>query len=96
MSSEPTRAYMRERLQETADLQPMTVYCRFCPKWSETGTAEATRAIAEAHRAKEHPDIVHKKKVVRSARRFSTAMTAEREAQIEEERRQRMRALGIG
>lgn len=96
MSSEPTREYLKERLQENANMQPMTVYCGFCPKWSESGTAEVTRALAEAHRLKEHPHIKVSKRIAKKGRAFSTAMSAEREAQIEEERRQRMRALGIG
>ena len=40
-------------------------------------------------------DLVGKKRIVRRRRSFSASMTAERETQIEEERRQRMRALGI-
>ena len=87
-------AYLNERLQEVSDQQPMTVYCLHCPRWKATGAAAVVRAASEAHRAKKHPEISVSKKV-RSRRAFSSAMTAEREAQIDEERRQRMRALGI-
>lgn len=87
--------YMYEKLQEVSDSQQMKVYCTLCPKWVVEGTAEETRAAAEQHREKLHPELLNKKRVVRKKRSFSTAMTAEREAQIEEERRQRMRALGL-
>jgi hypothetical protein len=94
--SEPTKQYMKDRLQESADAQTMTVYCLLCPKWRATGTAAVTRAASEAHRTKNHPEIgTTKTKIVRRSRAFSTSMSAEREAEIEEERRQRMRTLGI-
>ena len=94
--SEPTFAYMYDKLQTMSDAQQMIVYCALCPKWKASGTAKEARDKAENHRAEEHPELVSKKRVVRKRRSFSSAMTAEREAQIEEERRQRMRALGIG
>lgn len=95
MSVEPTMAYMYERLDAVSNAQQMTVYCTLCPKFKATGTAEETRALAEKHRQKVHPELVNKKRVVRKRRAFSTSMTAEREAQIDEERRQRMRSLGL-
>jgi hypothetical protein len=88
-------AYMHARLQASADNQPMTVGCLLCPDWpGHTGTAEEARAASEAHREERHPELVGRK-VVRKRRVFSHAMSAEREAQIDEERRQRMRMLGI-
>lgn len=96
MSVEPNRQYMYEQLQKMDDAAAMTVYCLLCPKWKATGTAAVTRAASEAHRVKHHPELAGKSKVKVKKRMWSQAMTAEREAQIEEERRQRMRALGIG
>lgn len=95
MSPEPNRAYMYAQLQAIDDAQPMTVYCVLCPKWKASGTAAVTRAASEAHRSKHHPELAGKRITVKK-RSFSSAMTAEREALIEEERRQRMRALGLG
>lgn len=96
MSNDPPFRLMHERLQASSDAQDMTVWCLLCPEWKgvKAPAAEA-RAAAEAHREEAHPELVGKKKVVRRRRSFSSSMTAEREAQIEEERRQRMRALGI-
>jgi hypothetical protein len=94
LPSEPTMEFLLGSLQESANAQPMTVFCLHCPKWKATGTAQETRAASEAHRVEEHPELVGRK-VARKKRVFSQAMSAEREAQIEEERRQRMRALGI-
>lgn len=94
MSSEVPIAYLNERLQQSADAQQMTVGCLLCPDWEVTGSASDARAASEAHRQDKHPELVGRK-VVRKKRVFSHAMSAEREAQIEEERRQRMRALGI-
>lgn len=95
MSNDPPFAYMHEKLQEVSDQQQMTVYCVLCPKWKVSAAAEVARAKAEEHRLEKHPELVSAKKIVRKRRSFSSAMTAEREEQIEEERRQRMRALGI-
>ena len=81
-AKEPTRQYLHEQLQAIEDAQPMTAYCLLCPEW-------------EAHRAEFHPERVSNKKIVRRGRVWSQAMTAEREREIEEERRQRMRTLGI-
>jgi hypothetical protein len=94
MASDPPFAIMEERLQESADSQQMTAYCAFCPKWQADGTAGEARAAAEQHRKEEHPETF-KKHTVRRRRVFSQALTAEREAEIEEQRRQRMRSLGI-
>lgn len=94
--SEPGWGYMWDKLQKTADAQTMTVYCLRCPTWSVTGVAAVTRAAAIAHREKKHPETVNKERVKLKRRAFSKAMTEEREAEIDEERRQRMRALGIG
>lgn len=88
-------AYLYDQLQQTADSQPMTVYCALCPEWRAEGTAEATRAASVAHRAEHHPELTNKRRIVRKRRSFSQSMTEEREEQIEEERRKRMRALGI-
>lgn len=96
MATEPSRQYMYDQLQKIDDRQPMTVYCIHCPEWTATGTAKDTRKASEAHRTKTHPELKNGKTIARKKRMFSQAMTAEREAQIEEERRQRMRALGIG
>ena len=96
MANDPPFQYMHDRLQASADAQELTVSCLLCPKWEGvTGPAETARAAAEAHRVELHPDLVGKKRIVRRRRSFSASMTAERETQIEEERRQRMRALGI-
>jgi len=93
--SDPTRQYLQDQLEANANAQPMKVYCSLCPKWEVSGTVAETRAASEKHRAEEHPEIVNRRKVVRKRRMFSQAMTAEREAEIEEERRKRMRALGL-
>lgn len=87
---------LNENLQESADAQPMSVYCVFCPKWRATGTAAETRAAAEQHRRDEHPETFSKKqKLIRRRRVFSQALTADRQAEIDEERRQRARLLGL-
>lgn len=91
----PTQT-LNEYLQASADAQPMTVYCSFCPKWSATGTAVTVRAQAEQHRRDLHPETFTKKqKLVRRRRVFSQALTSERQAEIDEERRARMRSLGM-
>jgi len=87
--------YLYERLREVSDAAQMTVYCSLCPKWEATGTAAETRDKARKHRETRHPELATKTKIVRKKRSFSSSLTAEREAQIEEERRQRMRALGL-
>jgi hypothetical protein len=92
--NEGTIGFLSEYLQSDADAQPMTVYCSLCPKWEASGTAGETRAASQEHRAKKHPELA-RKGVVRKRRQWSNAMTEEREAQIDEERRQRMRALGL-
>lgn len=92
---ESTREEIEERLRKMEEANPMVIYCRFCPKWKAVGTVKVTREKAEAHRLEKHPDLKISKRNVRRARAFSTAMTAEREAVIDEERRQRMRALGL-
>ena len=90
-----TRQFLNDQLEKIDNAQPMTVYCALCPEWRAVGTASEARAAAEKHRAEEHPEILNKRKVVRKRRSFSQAMTEERQAEIEEERRKRMRALGI-
>lgn len=95
MSREPTRQYLSEQLEATANSQPMTVYCNLCPEWKAEGTAEEAREASAAHRSALHPELANKKKVVRKRRAFSQALTVERKEEIEEERRKRMRALGI-
>jgi len=95
MSKEPTRQFLNQQLEKTADQQPMTVYCGLCPGWSAEGTAQEARAASEAHRVDKHPELVGKRTIVRKKRIFSQAMSADREAEIEEERRKRMRALGL-
>lgn len=92
---EPTRQFLRDQLEAMDNAQPMTVYCALCPEWRAEGTSAEARAAAEAHRAEEHPEIINKRKIVRKRRSFSQSMTEERQAEIEEERRKRMRALGI-
>jgi hypothetical protein len=87
--------YLHDRLEENANSQPMTVYCVLCPKFEFEGTAAEARAASEAHREREHPELLTRRKIVRKKRMFSQAMTEEREAEIEEERRKRMRAFGI-
>ena len=96
MANDPPFALMHERLQASANVQPMTVSCLLCPEWEgkKDVPAHEARAAAEAHRLEVHPER-KTSKVVRRRRSFSSSMTAEREAQIEEERRQRMRAMGI-
>jgi hypothetical protein len=96
MSDDPTFGEMYARLQAMSDAQQMTVYCSLCPEFKVSGPSKKARAQAIAHRNKEHPELVAKARIVKKRRSFSSAMTAEREAQIDEERRQRMRALGIG
>jgi len=93
--SEVTMQYLRDQLEETANAQPMTVYCALCPRWKAAGTAAEARAASETHRQQEHPELLSKRKIVRKRRTFSQAMTADRAAEIEEERRKRMRALGL-
>jgi hypothetical protein len=94
--AEPTVQYLKDYLQRRDDAQLMTVSCLFCPQWELTAPSQEARAAAASHIAKEHPQVVSRKRIVRRSRVFSQSMTREREEQIEEERRQRMRALGIG
>lgn len=94
-SVDPPASFLKESLQRNADAQPMTVYCILCPKWSATGTAGETRIASINHRTENHPELLNPRRIVRHKRVFSQKMTAEREAEIEEDRRQRMRALGI-
>jgi hypothetical protein len=96
MSNDPTFGEMYERLRAMSDAQQLTVYCALCPDFEVSGPSSEARAQAIAHRNKKHPELATKARIVKKRRSFSSAMTAEREAQIEEERRQRMRALGIG
>jgi len=96
MRNDPTFGEMYERLQAMSDTQQLTVYCALCPDFEVSGPSREARAIAVAHRNKEHPELAAKTRIVKKRKSFSSAMTAEREAQIDEERRQRMRALGIG
>lgn len=95
MKRPDTVEFLKAQLQETADEQPLVVYCALCPEFRAEGTAVEARAAAEAHRVKEHATLPKKPKVARKKRAFSTAMSKEREAEIDEERRQRMRALGL-
>ena len=94
-SVDPPAHVLQDNLQANADAQPATSYCSLCPKWSATGTAKEAREAAEKHRREEHPELLARKKVVRRKRAFSQALSAEREAEIERERRQRMHELGI-
>jgi hypothetical protein len=88
--------FLREQLKGLDDRQPMTVYCLLCPKWKATGTAEETRVAAETHRLETHPEIrVEGKRLVKRRHKFSSSLTADRLAEVEEERRQRMRELGL-
>ena len=94
--AEGSKQFLNEWLQESADAQPMTAKCALCPEWEHSGPAVAARAAAEDHRKKEHPELVATKRgVIRKKRVWSSTLTAEREAEIEEERRQRMRAMGL-
>lgn len=93
--SDPTMAYMYDQLRASADSQPMKVYCALCPEFMAEGTAEETRAASAEHRSEAHPELTNKRRIVRKRRSFSQSMTEEREAEIEEERRKRMRALGM-
>lgn len=96
MTSEGTRQFLNEWLQDSADAQEMTVYCSLCPGWKHSGPAVAARAAAEDHRIDKHPELIGKKsKVIRRRRVWSSTLTAEKEAEVEEERRQRMRAMGL-
>jgi len=95
VSKEATRQYLTEQLEAMDNAQQMIVYCVHCPEWKAEGTALEARAAAEAHRTEEHPELRNSRKIVRKRRSFSQSMTEEREAEIEEERRKRMRALGI-
>lgn len=88
-------AYLHEQLRASADRQPMTVYCALCPEWKAEGTAEETRKASVKHRSKKHPELTNKRRIVRKRSSFSQSMTAEREEQIEAERRKRMRTLGL-
>lgn len=75
---------------------PMTVYCAFCPKWKASGTAEETRKKQEAHIKDKHPEKARPKAKTKKRRSaWSQKMSAEREDQIDEQRRQRMFLLGI-
>lgn len=93
--NEPTMQYLNDQLEANANAQPLTVYCSLCPEWEFDGTTAEAQAEAAAHREREHPELLNRRKVVRKKRMFSQAMTQEREAEIEEERRKRMRALGL-
>lgn len=96
VSSEPSMDILNDYLKDNADAQPTTVYCHFCPEWSVEGTAAETRTAAEQHRREHHPEVLSRTRLVRKRRAFSQTLTQERKDEIDEERRQRMRSLGIG
>lgn len=96
VSSEPSMDILNDYLQDNADAQPTIAYCHFCPEWSVEGTAAETRAAAKQHRQEHHPEVLTKPKIARKRRVFSQSLTQERKDEIDEERHQRMRSLGIG
>lgn len=86
---------LKEWESEWDNRQEMTVSCRMCPEFRVTAPAVTAREAARKHRDDMHPELRDRKPVARKKRVFSQAMTKEREEQINEERRQRMRSLGI-
>lgn len=96
MSSDPPFSFVTQYLENHTKHQPMKIYCALCPEWpGASGTVAEMRALSEQHRSEEHPETFRKSRKLRGKRVFSQALTAERRDEIEEERRQRMRSLGI-
>lgn len=93
-ANDPPVAYLTERLRAIADAQKMTVYCAHCPEWEFEGTAEAARAASATHRREEHPGVVSITRRV-TRRRISERLSDEQKAEVEEERRRRLRAQGL-
>lgn len=87
---------LTERLQQSADQQPLIVRCQFCPDWTFVGTAEKSRTAQLKHREQQHPETLRTRRKQVTKKFAQKNMSAEREAEIHEERRQRMRSLGLG
>lgn len=51
-----TRKELRQKLQESADKQPLTTLCALCG-WTYTGTAYEGRELAKGHRRVHHPEV---------------------------------------
>ena len=92
--SEPSTSYLNQRLAESRDAQPMLGGCALCPEWQAEGTAKEVREAQARHRQERHPETFRRKSKSRKSP-YSRHMTAEREAEIEEDRKRRMRELGI-
>lgn len=95
MTTEPSLDLLRERLRENRDAQPLTARCALCPGWEASGTAAEARELALEHRRSIHPETIRPGRGHRVNKKFSRHLTAEREQEINEERRVRIRALGL-
>lgn len=95
-SSDPSASVLTDYLRERADSQDTIAYCALCPRWKAKGTAKETREAQIAHRKEKHPETFREGKAKRKVRPFSQRnMTREREEEVDRERRDRMRMLGI-
>ena len=91
---EPSFGFLKQNLQRNADAQPLVVSCAFCPGWTVSGSSKETRAAATDHRKQHHPETL-RPKPKRKASVFSRNLSAADEKRVEQERKQRMRALGL-
>lgn len=64
-----TRAELRQKLQESADKQPLTTMCALCG-WTYTGTAYEGRELAKGHRRVHHPDAIQSRRNRTTLTRF--------------------------
>jgi hypothetical protein len=83
------------REQESADVAPLLTRCVFCG-WIYLGTAAEGRNEAREHRLQAHPEVRAKRPITRSLSSFrQRELTAEQQADIDEERRKRAILLGL-
>jgi hypothetical protein len=83
-----------ERLQASSNRQPMVARCVLCPDWQQAGTAAEARAAQLEHRHEFHPETFRAR--AHRPKRFAWRnLSREQEEQIEEERRERLRSLGM-
>lgn len=84
-------------LAEWAQQQPAIGRCSFCPDWIATGTIKEIRELAKAHRRVSHPEIPTRKR--RPPRpnlvKWRTTLDEDQTLEIRQERKRRMRQLGI-
>jgi len=76
--------------------QPAVGGCLFCPGWTAQGTVEEIEELSREHRTTVHPDLKSARRRPRAnLGRWRTHLREEDSLEVEEERRRRMRLLGI-